>query len=69
MRFWHRHKLVCTGREIYAVFGKDNLPGGAKPVQSLGDEMKCACGSRFIRHHMPFSEPITPLLDSRDNAS
>ncbi len=44
----HLHSPALTGRTIYAVYGKPNLPGQVTPVQCMGDEMICSCGVRFI---------------------
>lgn len=49
MVFSCRHVPRYTGVGIVGVFGKENLPGGAKPVRYNGDEAFCEkCGCHLI---------------------
>lgn len=61
-----------TGRMIRGVFGKDNLPGQAKPVTSFGAEAWCSdCGAHLIVHdrELHFTERATIVeeLHGRDH--
>ena len=57
----HIHDPRPTGRMIYAVYGKPNLPANATPVESVGPEYVCPCGAHFIKHTARYAEPITEL--------
>lgn len=60
----HVHDPVETGRRIYGVYGKDNLPQGEKPIQSIGREATCnGCPERLIIHDagLPFCDVMTEI--------
>lgn len=62
--FHHDHEMDKTGRRIFAVYGKPNLPDNAMPVESIGDEAYCPGCDRFFIVHDPsfrFAERISEL--------